>query len=276
MTGPLTVYSADDGSRGPLGPYLRELWRRRHLALDLARTDVRAAHHDTVLGQAWQLLNPLMLALVYLFLFEVIALRSGGTSFFVFLLAGLFAFYYTRNSVSRGAMAITSGGALVTNTRIPRAILPLASVVFSVRSYFSAVLIYIPFHIAAGLGASWSMLALLPIFVLHTVFNIGLALLFSAASVYFRDIRSALPFTMRLWLYASPVLYATEEVPSRFQAVLRANPLSAYIGPMHDVLSNKEWPSPYWMLAGVAWAFGALVIGGWFFVSKERDFAIRL
>jgi teichoic acid transport system permease protein len=276
MNGQMTVYSADGGSRSAVGPYIRELWRRRHLALDLARTDIKAAHHDTILGQLWQLLNPLLLALVYLFLFEVIAFRSGGTTFVVFLLSGLFAFYFTRNSVSRGSMAITSGGALVTNTRIPRAILPLASVVFSVRSYGSAVLVYIPFHIWAGFGVSWPMLALIPIFLLHTMFNTGLALLFSAASVYFRDMRSALPFTMRLWLYASPVLYAADDVPDRLQAVLRANPLSAFISPMHDILSNKQWPSVYWMLAAAAWAVGSFVLGGWVFISKERDFAIRL
>src|SRR3712207_1892689 len=82
-----------------LRSYVRELWRRREFALELSRTRLRAQHFNTVFGQLWLLLNPLLLALVYFVLVDILRQGSRGDEFFGHLMAGLFAYYFVSNAM---------------------------------------------------------------------------------------------------------------------------------------------------------------------------------
>ena len=85
------VYEPHRVGLPPLGSYLRELWRRREFALELSRTDLRAQHYNTLFGQLWLILNPLLLACVYYVLVDILRARAGGIDFFAHLMAALFA-----------------------------------------------------------------------------------------------------------------------------------------------------------------------------------------
>src|SRR4029453_14707261 len=82
------VYEPHKIGLPPLGPYLRELWRRREFAREMARTNLRAQHFNTAFGQLWLVLNPLMLAAVYFLLVYILRSGSRGGDFFAHLLAG--------------------------------------------------------------------------------------------------------------------------------------------------------------------------------------------
>ena len=136
----------------PLRPYVRELWRRREFAREMSRTNLRAQHFNTVFGQLWLVLNPLMLAGVY-FLLVYILRGSGsrGVEFFAHLLAGLFAYYFISDSIRLSVKSVTGGGRLILNTAFPRALLPLSSVITAFLRFLPTLIIYIPVHIIAGL-----------------------------------------------------------------------------------------------------------------------------
>jgi ABC-type polysaccharide/polyol phosphate export permease len=270
------VYEANRSTFTRLPHYIAAVWRHRQLAINLARAEVKASHQDTLLGQFWQLLNPILLAVSYLFLFEIVAPRPGGFDFLALLLVGLFPFYFTRDAAVRGAGSVLGGGWLVTNTRLPRAVLPLAAVLRAIRSFSAACVVYIPIHLISGQGATWALLALPLVLALLALFNLGLALLLSAAAVFVRDVRTALPYGVRIWLYTSPVLYTFEEVPDKLEPVLIANPLTSFLTPIQQILTEGRWPSGWWMLGAVAWSLGALLVGSLFFASKEHEFAFRL
>src|ERR687889_443939 len=111
-----------------IGPYARELWRRREFAVELSRTKLRSQHFNTIFGQLWLVLNPLLLGLVYFILVDILQSGTRGGAFFAHLLAGIFAYYFVSGAVREAARSVTSGGRLVLNTAFPRALLPLASV----------------------------------------------------------------------------------------------------------------------------------------------------
>ena len=93
FTGERHVYVPHSVGLPPLGSYIRELWRRREFAFELARTKLREQNFDTVFGQLWLVLNPLLLALVYFMLVDILrASDSRNSEFFAHLVAGLFAF----------------------------------------------------------------------------------------------------------------------------------------------------------------------------------------
>jgi teichoic acid transport system permease protein len=270
------VYEPHSIGLPPIRPYIRALLRRREFAFELARTNLRKQHFNTVFGQLWLVINPLLLAFTYFILVEIVRGGSRGPEFLAHLMAGLFAFYFVSRSVTQGARSVVGGGRLILNTAFPRALLPLASVMTGFMRFLPTLAIYAVMHVVVGLPIGLHLLWAIPILALFVIFAAGVAMLVATAQVYFRDLGSLLPFSMRIWLYASPVLYYADEVPERLQAIIAANPLYPLLGSWSDVLNQGKTPSAGYLLWGLGWALAAFVVGFLFFISREREFAIRL
>jgi teichoic acid transport system permease protein len=260
----------------PLRPYFRDLWDRRQFAFELARANLRSQNFNTALGQLWLVINPLLLALVYFLLVEIIVAGARGPEFLAHLMLGLFAFRFMSGSLRQGARSIVGGGRLILNTAFPRALLPLASVLTGFMRFLPTLLVYAVMHGIAELPVGPHLLWVLPIFVELLLFTAGITMLVAAVQVYFRDLTSFLPYLTRIWLYASPVLYYASEVPERYKPILVANPLYPVLTSLSDVVILGGSPSAALLLAGLAWGIGALVVGSVYFVSREREFAVRL
>jgi teichoic acid transport system permease protein len=270
------VYEPHKVGLPPIGPYLRELWRRREFAFELARTDLRSQHFDTAFGQLWLVLNPLMLAGVYFVLVDI--LRSGQRphGFFAHLVGTLFAYYFVSDSVRRAIRSVTSGGRLILNTSFPRTLLPLSAVIIGVKRFLPTLAVYIPVHLISGRPVGPELLWVFPIFAMMILLACGLAMIVAAAQVYFRDLKNFLPYALRVWLYASPVLYTAKEVPGRYDIILAINPLASLLTAWSDVLDRSATPPAHDLLVGLAWSVGLLIAGAAFFISREREFAVRL
>jgi teichoic acid transport system permease protein len=260
----------------PIGAYVRELWRRREFAREMARTNLRAQHFNTAFGQLWLVLNPLLLAGVYFVLVDILRSGSRGAGFFAHLMAGLFAYYFVSDSVRLSVKSVTGGGRLILNTAFPRALLPLSSVLTAFMRFLPTVVVYIPVHIAAGLPLRPADLWVLPLTVLLATLASGIAMLVAAGQVYFRDLKNFIPYLLRVWLYASPVLYYAHEVPGRYGPILKVNPLGGLLTAWSDVINKGHAPPLDAMLLAVGWSVGIFLAGALFFMSREREFAVRL
>ena len=203
---------------------MRELWRRREFALEMSRTNLRAQHFNTAFGQLWLVLNPLLLAAVYFLLVDILRAGSRGVDFFAHLLAGLFAYYFVSDSIRLSVKSVTGGGRLILNTAFPRALLPLSAVITAFMRFLPTLIVYIPVHIIAGLPVGPALLWIFPLIFLMFVMASGAAMLVAALQVYFRDLKNFLPYFLRIWLYASPVLYYASEVPERHPLDPRRQP----------------------------------------------------
>src|SRR6476659_724619 len=270
------VYEPHAAGLPPIRSYVRELWRRREFAFELSRTRLRAQHFNTTFGQLWLILNPLLLAGVYFVLVDIINPSRRGMGFFAHLMAGLFAYYFVSNSLREGVKSVVKGGGLILNTAFPRALLPLSSVITAFMRFIPTIIVYLPVHIIAGLPFGFQMLWIFPIIALLTVLAAGLSMFVAAAQVYFRDLSSFLPYILRVWLYVCPVLYYANEVPERYKWLLDVNPLAPLLTAWSDALNFGRAPAPRDIALGAAWAFALFVGGALFYVSRERDFAVRL
>ena len=155
-------------------------------------------------------------------------------------------------------------------------ILPLASVAIALRTYFPTLGAYAVFHIIGGLPITPALLMVPVIIVIHAVLNTGLALLFSTSTVFFRDTSSFLPYMLRIWMYLTPVLYLYSDLPSRVRPYLELNPLFRLFAAWQQILFEGTLPSWENLVLAIAWATVSLVVGGYFFLTKEREFAIRI
>ena len=292
-----------------LGPYFRDVWARRQFATHMASSTLKGQHFDSFFGQFWLVLNPMLLALVYFLLTSVLGGQSGaGTSamnHFVGLLTGLFAFFYTRNVIQFAASSITGGGKMIINMSFPKMLLPLSTTFTAMLTYFPTLLVYACFYIGVHHRVNAEILWVIPIFIIQTVFSFGLGLLFAAVTLYFRDMSTLLPYVLRIWMYITPVLFslsyvktevAANKLPHSIEAIYKWDPFSPIINSWNTALVG-DGPRPFWkggtinghyyaaasytpqmteLLVGAACAVIALVIGAWYFMSREREFAVRL
>jgi teichoic acid transport system permease protein len=271
------VYEPFQAGLPPLRPYLRQVWKRRQFALQLSKTKLRAKHYDTVLGQVWMVLTPLLMACVYFLLVMVIRGGSRGADFFAHLTAALFLFNLFSQSVQQGANSIVRGGKLILNTAFPRVLLPFSSVAWAFRRFLPTIPIYAVIHLAIGVPVGWEMLLAIPLVGLVLLIATGVACFVAAAQVYFRDLVNFLPHVLRIWLYTTPILYTADQAIDRgLGPLMWINPMAPIIRCWSAVIDRNELPDPTVLAAGVGWVVALFVVGIVFFMSRERELAVRL
>lgn len=261
--------------------YLTDLWARRHFAIEMSRTQIRSQHLNTAFGQLWLVLNPLLLALVYFALILILGRGHGQPDYLPHIMAGLFLYYYFNACVRGGAGSVVGGGRLILNTAFPKALLPLSAVLVGAFRFLPTLVVFIAVRLMKGDGLSWTMLWGAPVFALVTIFGTGMAMLFATLNLYFRDVSNFLPYVLRLWLYLSPVLYFPEQLLNRLptsldHVVVAANPLFAPLATWSRVMVQDEMPQASYLLLSACWGIVALVFGSYVFLSREREFAVRL
>jgi teichoic acid transport system permease protein len=285
------VYEPHRAGLPPIFGYFRELWRRRSFAFELARTQMHAANTDTVFGQAWLVINPLLLAGVYFLLVDVI---GGGANtqnpeeakaFFALLTSGLFLYYFITGAMQNGTTSVTQGGRLILNTPFPKMLLTVSTTYLAFRRYLPTLVVYMVIHLITGRPWGWQMLWMVPIWLMAMMMGLGLANIFATLQVYFRDTASFLPYFIRIWLYLSPILWTVEAAQARrgdsrlYDLLLTyspLNPMYGILGAQGEVLVEGRAPAADLMLFGLAWSVGLLVVGTLLLMSREREFAVRL
>jgi teichoic acid transport system permease protein len=275
MSQPLVTHLPFKAGLPPMGRYLRSLIKRRAFISEFARSELRGQNYGSVFGQLWLVINPLLLSGVYFLLIYVIG-GSSDSARFAHLTASLFLFYLVANSLTGGVKAITSGQRLILNTSFPRIMLPLSAVVISFLKFLPTLVVAFVIHLILGLPFSWQMLWALPVLAIALLLATGLAILFSCINVYFRDISSILPYMTRSLLYLSPVLYEAASVSESIKKFEIANPLFYLLDAWSQVMVHAQAPTLFSMLHSLAFASGIFIIGTYFFLSRERDFAVRL
>ena len=270
------VYEPHRAGLPKMRPYFRELWRRKAFAFELSHTEMHAANTDTFFGQAWLVINPLLLASVYFVLVEIIGGKSQPPTFFAHLTSGIFLFYFVSGSMLSGASSVVSGGRLIMNTSFPKMLLPISATYTAFRRFLPTLAVYAVLHVLAGLPIGPHLLWVPVVLLEASCFALGLAMLFATAQVYFRDTKSFLPYGVRIWLYLTPVLWFADKAPKRLLPILPLNPLYGIMGSWSQVLIEGHQPSKYLLALGAAWSLGTLLAGGLYFMSREREFAVRI
>lgn len=266
----------------PIRPYLAETFSHLQFAYEKARLDLRGANKDTWFGRLWNVMNPLLLGVVYWLLVMVIFGKSKspfdrtGFQSLTMILGGLFLFTIPSSSLALGARSIVGGGTFVMNTRLPRMLLPIGSVISAFLNFAPSMVIYVLLHLLAGYPIGFHLLWTIPLIALVTLTALGLAMAVATLNVYFRDVASFLPYLTRIWLYLTPVIYLYDNIPSILRWALYVNPIGAVFAAWQEVLFKGTRPAFHFLAVAIAWAAICLVVGALMFMRREREFAVRL
>jgi teichoic acid transport system permease protein len=276
--GELPTYIYEPFKRGlpNLRQYAKEMWHRREFAYEMAKADINARHGESLLGKVWLVLNPLLLALMYFVLVFIIREKDVGVEFLVHLIAGVFLVHFISSAMSKGARSITGGGKLVINRSFPKLLLPLTSTIITFREFLPTIAILAIAYLASGLPVHTTQLLIFPLLLLAFMLAFGIATLMATAQVYLRDTKSFLPYLTRFMLYSSPVLYLPADIPESLKFLEIFNPAFGLVSAWSEALVMGNLPTQQMWVSAIAWSVGLLFIGTYLFLSREREFSVRI
>ena len=254
---------------------IKDLYAYRELLKTNITKDVGGKYKHSFLGVLWSFLNPLLQIAVYALVFQVI-LKSNIENYTVYLCCGLIPWQYFYNVVIRGAAVMVDNGNIIKKVYFPREILPISLVASEGVNFLIATIIILGFVIFGGIGLSWNILWYFLILLIQFIVSIGISLIVSSLTVYFRDLLHLLGVFMQLLFYATPIVYSMEAVPANFRWLLRLNPMSYLIDGYRAIFYNKTMPNFRELL--IAFIMGiVLCVAGYFVFKKlEKRFAEEL
>jgi ABC-type polysaccharide/polyol phosphate export permease len=255
--------------RPGLARTLRGLARYRHLLRNLVVKDLKLKYRGSIFGFIWSLANPLLMIAVYTVAFTYI-LRLRTPAFVFYLMLGILAWTFFANAIAMSAGAIVDNGGLVRSVWFPRAILPIATVLFNFAQYLLTAVVFLPVMLVIYRVAPAAPMLAFPVFLLlQLALTIGLALIIAVGTAFFRDVRHFVDVALAILFWLTPVVYETTQVPERLRRAILLAPLSPYITAYHDVFYYGRWPAAeVWILAA-GYAALALFAGLWLITRVE-------
>ncbi|BCJ52737.1 transport permease protein [Actinoplanes sp. NBRC 14428] len=268
------------GKLPSLPEYSRQLWSYRHFIASYANAKVTSSLGKTRLGMIWQVLTPLINATVYYVIFGLVLSTARGVDNFVaYLCTGVFIFQFTQSVVQAGIQAISGNLGLIRALHFPRASLPLAITMVEVRNMIASLGVLMVIVLAFGEPITVEWLLVVPIFLLQSIFNAGLAMAAARLGSKVADFKQLVPFIMRIWLYGSAVLYPVSKFAEKLDgwqlAVVEANPLLVFIDLMRHALMEDVHlaasPLVLWLEA-IGWTLVAGLGGYVYFWRGEKGY----
>lgn len=253
---------------------LRELWTYRDLLMILAGRDVKLRYKQTGLGVTWVILQPLVAALIFTVMFGRFAkLPSDGHPYILFVFSGVLVWNYFAAVLQRAGNSLLTDARLITKVYFPRLAIPLASTFSALIDLCVALVVLAGLMAVYGIVPTWRIV-FLPAFIgLTAMTATGVSLWLSALNVKYRDFVHAMPFMLQVWMFASPVVYATTIVPERWRLLYSLNPAVAFIEGARWSILGASSLSPEMVAVASAIAVTVFVAGAFFFRRVERGFA---
>jgi lipopolysaccharide transport system permease protein len=247
----------------------RGVVRYRELVRNLVLRDLRLKYRGSVLGFLWSLLNPVVMVGASTMAFKYI-LRVGQARYVFFVLVGVLAWSFFANATNMSTRSMLDSAGLLKSVRFPRAVLPVATVLFNVAQYLLTIVVLLPVvFLIYGPPPLWPMLAFPVVLALQVAFTVGVAMVLSVATVFFRDIRHLVEVSLSFLFWATPVLYSLGQVSGRLRTVIQFSPLSPFVVSYQRIFHEGLWPDPATWALALAYAALSLAIGSAVFMALE-------
>ena len=227
---------------------LRRLIRYRGLIYTLVSRELKARYRGSVFGFFWSFINPLLLLLVYSFVFSVIlpGFRGDLEPYALFLFCGLLPWTWFSSALLESSNVLIANGGLIKKVVFPAEILPIVSVLSNMFHFFFALPVLALFLLYYARPLQLLELVWFPVVVLvQLVMTLGLALALSALAVHFRDIKDLLANLLTLWFFATPILYEMGWLSPAGRFFMNMNPF-AHLAIAYQELLFYDGPFGHW------------------------------
>lgn len=215
---------------------LRELWQYRDLVMLFVRRDFVAVYKQTILGPLWYLIQPLLTALTFTFIFgQVAQLPTDGLPQFLFYMSGTVIWSYFAECLNKTSNTFVQNANLFGKVYFPRMAVPVSILISNLITFaiqFILFLAFVLFFVLRGTEIEINIwwIALSPILILMMAgLGLGFGIIISSLTTKYRDLRFLVTFGVQLLMYATPVIYPVSSIPERFQWIILANPMTPVV-----------------------------------------------
>jgi len=259
----VSTAQAERPRRSSSARYRQTLWL-------LTSRDLKVRYSTSALGYVWSILDPLVMAGIYFFVFQVVFRRSvGDDPYIVFLLSGLLPWMWFTGAVSDSTRAFLREAKLVRSTKIPRTIWVLRLVASKGIEFALSLPVLALFAVLGGAQLHWQVVFFPVAMALQAVLVTGVGLLVAPLVVFFRDLERATKLALRFLFYASPIIYGTRDLPESLHLLAAFNPLSGIFGLYRSAFFPEQLDLTE-ALVGAGMCFLLLAVGLAVFRSSER------
>ena len=254
--------------------------RYKYLLYDLVTRDIKTKYRRSALGVLWSVLNPLLMMLVLTAVFSQIIRVEVEGGFALFYLTGYIMFNFVSESSNFALTSIINAEGLIKKVYIPKYVFPLEKTLFSlVNMLFSLiafVIVFVVFLITEQVELHATMLLFFVPMIYVFVFSFGLNLILSTMNVFFRDVGHLWGVFLTVWMYATPIIYPINLVPSWLQVIIKCNPLYHYVTYFRNVMIYGTMPTLYDNLICIAFSVVFLAIGVTVFRKNQDKFILHI
>ena len=259
---------------------IREVLSRRRLIAYLVRADLHKKGSDTLLGNVWWFLDPLLQMMVYVIFVGIILKRGSIEDYPLFVLCAILPWKWFDSTVKDGVGSIVTRERLIKQIYFPKLVLPVSTTIGGVVSFafglvplFAITAVFYPHHLSL-----WPVL--LPIVMLvQLVFSLSIAIMISAANVFYRDVGNLIRHVLRMWFYLSPALYPAELVKELTKNnpilgdIFAINPWTVLFGAYRALLFDGT--APHWSALAILMlvSIGLTLLAIYLFKRAEPSFA---
>jgi lipopolysaccharide transport system permease protein len=255
--------------------WLKELWTYRDLVYNLVSRDLKVRYKNSLLGIVWSWLNPLLMMLIFTFVFGILFEREDIPNYHVLFLSAMLPWNFFVGAVMGGIPSVVGNSNLIKKVYFPREVLPLSVVISSLVNFLIALPVFFILAIISGVVPT-SQVLFLPIPILIQVtFCIGIVLILSTLEVFYRDTHMLMDVGIQAWFFLTPVIYPIKTLPEQVTLLgltfsprvwlFRLNPMASIINTYQDILYYGTITSLDFLARTAVTALLVLVFGYWFF-----------
>jgi len=210
----------------------------------LVARGLKMQYKRSVFGIMWSLLNPLVMLLVFTFLFKLV-LNLNIPRYSSFAFSGLLVWNWFQMSLLQSASAITGSRELIRQPGFPAAILPVVTVTTNLVHFLLALPVLALLLLTGEVKLSLMLLELPFLIALQFLLTLSLAYLIATINVTFRDMQHLMGVFLTVMFYLTPVFYDASKVPAQYLPLYRLNPMTHLVEAYRAVLIQGA--SPDWL-----------------------------
>lgn len=255
--------------------FFGELYDSRNVLSQLVSQQLILRYRRTALGYLWTLVNPLLMMSVMALVFSTL-FKADLKTFTVFLFAGMIPWTFFSSAVVQSGTSFINNEGLIKKIYLPKIVFPL-SIVFA--TFIDSALSFLALFaiiLAIGGSPSWAMLFIPIAYLMLSLFSLGVGLIMSVATVFFRDLQHIILIVMQGLFFLTPILYKREGLAGKVTWLVDLNPVSPFIELFRAPLCQARLPSTNVILQTALLSIFAMVIGLFIFLRQEKKIIFRL
>lgn len=223
------------------------LWQYRGFILGSVKREFQSKYRNSILGAAWTVIQPLAMITVYTVIFsQVMQAKLPGVestfAYSIYLCAGIITWGLFAEITGRAQNVFLEHANLLKKLSFPRLCLPIVVVLNAALNFFIIFGLFILFLIITNNFPGWTIIAIIPLFLLQVAFAISLGITLGVLNVFFRDVGQLFNVVLQFWFWLTPIIYPITILPERMQALMVYNPMAGLTAGYQAVLVKGQWP----------------------------------